>query len=76
MKYNLSHARRLIAMWNAGSTISDHSWCEGSGMLSDFYLPRWEKFFSADETALASGKDPDPKTFTQSLLQRELVYSE
>ncbi len=47
----LDNARTLITTWGARSNsesagLRDYSYRQWNGMLSDFYRPRWEKFFA------------------------------
>ena len=49
------NARRVLTMWGDQTPIRDYSRRQWSGMLTGFYLPRWEKFFAAADAALAVG---------------------
>lgn len=41
------NARNLITLWgNEDSPLNDYACKQWSGMLSDFYRPRWEQFFA------------------------------
>ncbi len=65
------NARRVITMWGNGTTIRDYSRREWSGMLTSFYLPRWQRFFSAAEAALEAGTSFDTAAFDRGLQQWE-----
>ena len=49
----LDNARTLITTWGARNNsesagLRDYSYRQWNGMLSDFYRPRWEKFFNGE----------------------------
>jgi alpha-N-acetylglucosaminidase len=48
----LNNARMLITTWGERENsetagLRDYSYRQWSGMMRDFYAPRWEKFFNA-----------------------------
>ncbi len=69
------NARRVVTVWGKGPTIRDYSRREWSGMLSDFYLPRWQKFFTAAEAALSAQTDFDTAAFDRDLQEWESNWS-
>ena len=44
-KQYMSNARRIVTTWGAG--VEDYSARIWSGLVRDYYLPRWEHFFAA-----------------------------
>lgn len=42
----VEESRRLISVWG-GPSLSDYSARIWSGLIRDFYIPRWQKFFEA-----------------------------
>jgi hypothetical protein len=59
-KVNEQNARMLITFWgpdNPETDLHDYANKEWSGMLKDFYLPRWERFF-AELRGRLEGKAP------------------
>ena len=52
------NARAQITVWapKAGDILHDYAAKEWSGMIRDFYKPRWEAFISVLEVSLHSGK--------------------
>ncbi len=62
------NARDLITLWGGpDSPLHEYSCRQWSGLLNDFYKPRWEKFFVLLEDALDHGKDADLKSFDKSI---------
>jgi alpha-N-acetylglucosaminidase len=52
------NARDLITLWgDADSPLHEYSCRQWSGLLTDFYKPRWAMFFEKINQALASNKD-------------------
>ncbi|MDD5705265.1 MAG: alpha-N-acetylglucosaminidase [Kiritimatiellae bacterium] len=53
------NASMLVSIWGPedGSTIFDYSWREWSGLIRDYYLPRWEMFFRLLAGELAAGRE-------------------
>jgi hypothetical protein len=70
------NARRVITMWGETTAIRDYSRRQWSGMLTGFYLQRWQKFFQALDDALASGKAFDQKTFDLALQEWERRWAD
>ncbi|HSC37410.1 MAG TPA: alpha-N-acetylglucosaminidase, partial [Chitinophagaceae bacterium] len=51
------NARDLITLWgDANSPLHEYSCRQWSGLLNDFYKPRWEQFFAAAGRALKTGQ--------------------
>jgi len=65
------NARRVITFWGQQPLIRDYSRRQWSGMLAGFYLKRWEKFFQALDSALATGAAFDERAFDQALQEWE-----
>lgn len=70
------NARRVITMWGAKTRVRDYSRRQWSGMLSGFYLPRWQKFFTAAEAALAAGTNFDTAAFDRQLQDWERAWAD
>ncbi len=70
------NARRLITMWGRQPLIRDYSRRLWSGMLTGFYLKRWEQFFNALNSALAAGADFDEQVFDQAMQEWERRWAE
>jgi len=61
------NASMLITIWGPfhSPRFYDYSWREWSGLINDFYLPRWEKFFAMLQKHLDDGTEyTDPKKQT------------
>ncbi|MGO9201799.1 MAG: alpha-N-acetylglucosaminidase C-terminal domain-containing protein [Limisphaerales bacterium] len=65
------NARRVITLWGRQPLIRDYSRRLWSGMLTGFYLKRWEQFFNALNSALASGADFDERAFDRAMQEWE-----
>lgn len=66
------NARDLITLWgDADSPLHEYSNRQWSGLLSDFYKVRWEKFFVMLDSSLKNGSEPDFKSFEKSISQWE-----
>jgi hypothetical protein len=70
------NARRVLTVWGDQTQIRDYSRRQWSGMLTGFYLPRWEKFFTAANAALASGGNFDAATFDRELQDWERRWAD
>ncbi|NQT86461.1 alpha-N-acetylglucosaminidase C-terminal domain-containing protein, partial [bacterium] len=60
------NARRVLTLWGSGRNIRDYARKEWAGMLSGFYLKRWQSFFDA-----AQEEPFDDKAFHAGLLKWE-----
>jgi len=66
------NARDLITLWgDANSPLHEYANRQWSGLINDFYKPRWEKFFAMLDQALTTDKDPDLSAFEKSIRQWE-----
>ena len=70
------NARRVITVWGDQPLIRDYARREWSGMLTGFYLERWEKFHRALDAALATGAAFDEKAFDLDLLAWEKHWAD
>lgn len=62
------NARNLITLWgDANSPLHEYSNRQWSGLMTDFYKVRWEKYFGKLTSSLKSGKDFDEKAFEKEL---------
>jgi alpha-N-acetylglucosaminidase len=61
------NARRVLTLWGETSVIDDYAHKEWSGMISGFYLPRWEKALRQASEDLRQGNAFDPKAFDQRI---------
>ncbi len=60
------NARDLITLWgDANSPLHEYANRQWSGLLNDFYKPRWLQFFSMLQQSLQTGKTPDFNAFEQ-----------
>jgi alpha-N-acetylglucosaminidase len=58
------NARNLITLWgNKDCRIRDYACRQWNGMMSGFYHPRWERFFTFVEAAMQKGCSYDEERF-------------
>ena len=58
------NARNLITLWgNKDCRIRDYACRQWNGMMGGFYHPRWERFFTFVEAAMADGVPYDEDKF-------------
>ena len=59
------NAKDLITLWgDKDCPLNEYACRQWSGLLNDFYKPRWQQFFSAAEAAIQSKKQIDMNAFT------------
>lgn len=65
------NARDLVTLWgDRGSKLVDYSRRQWGGLIKDFYLPRWEKFFAAMDAAMDEGNF-DRRAFNAQIAEWE-----
>jgi alpha-N-acetylglucosaminidase len=66
------NARNLITLWgDKNSPLHDYARKQWSGLLKDFYKPRWQKFLSSMIDCLEQKKDFDQKVFDEGIKEWE-----
>ncbi len=66
------NARDLITLWgDADSKLHEYSCRQWSGLLKDFYQPRWQQFFDKLTLSLQKGRSFDEEAFDRSIRQWE-----
>jgi alpha-N-acetylglucosaminidase len=61
------NARNQITLWgNKDCRIKDYACKHWNGMMSGFYKPRWERFFTTVSEAMEQGEGYDEDAFIQS----------
>lgn len=68
--YYEKNARRIVTIW--GPPVDDYSARIWSGLLRDYYLPRWKHFFAAKH----AGTTPDIAGWEQGWVEQERGLSE
>jgi alpha-N-acetylglucosaminidase len=62
------NARNLITLWGGqDSRLHEYACKQWSGMLKNFYLPRWQRFYASAIDALNSNKIFDQKAFEEQM---------
>jgi alpha-N-acetylglucosaminidase len=70
------NARTLLTLWGPrDSTLHDYAARQWSGMLTGFYLPRWEMFLRRLDAALAAGRVLDAGTLEKDLRDWEAEWA-
>jgi alpha-N-acetylglucosaminidase len=66
------NAKDLITLWgDEKSPLNEYACRQWSGLLKDFYKPRWQQFFTVAGKALEQGKQIDLPVFQQEIAQWE-----
>jgi alpha-N-acetylglucosaminidase len=66
------NARDLITLWgDVNSPLHEYSCRQWSGLMTDFYKVRWQKFFDATTLALENGKTMDVAVFDKEISKWE-----
>lgn len=62
------NARNLITLWgDKNSVLNDYACKQWSGLLRDFYKPRWEAYFSFIKNSIDKGIPINDKQFTEQI---------
>jgi alpha-N-acetylglucosaminidase len=62
------NAKDLITLWgNKNCPLNEYACRQWSGLLNDFYKPRWQQFFSKLEEAILNNKEVDMDDFTDQI---------
>ncbi|GGA98691.1 alpha-N-acetylglucosaminidase [Puia dinghuensis] len=62
------NARDLITLWgDANSPLHEYANRQWSGLLDDFYKPRWQQFFQLLSASLRQGIPPDTAGFENTI---------
>ncbi len=70
------NARRVLTLWGTGKVIRDYARKEWSGMLSGFYLHRWQWYLRQVGEALDSERPFDSKAFSRKLWEWERNWAD
>ncbi len=66
------NARNLVTLWGAeDNRLHEYSCRQWSGLISDFYKPRWEQFFKILDNALKNNTEADVNTFEKNIKKWE-----
>jgi alpha-N-acetylglucosaminidase len=66
------NARNLITLWgDTNSPLHEYACRQWSGLLNDFYKPRWQQFFATATAALQKGSTMDIEKFQKDISQWE-----
>ena len=70
------NARNMITLWGPrDSSLHEYARKQWSGMLNDFYLPRWELFFRRLDESLAADRPFDAETFENEVRDWEVAWT-
>jgi len=66
------NAKNLITLWgDAESPLNEYACRQWSGLLDDFYKPRWQHFFEVVMKSIKSGGEIDMESFDEFIRQWE-----
>lgn len=63
------NARNQITLWGPNGEIVDYATKQWSGIVSDYYLPRWQLFIGEVTSCLLTGKNFSQSEFNKKVLQ-------
>merc|ERR1719430_1312068 len=62
------NARNQITLWGPDGQILDYAGKQWSGLVSDYYLPRWRLFFVSLERCVTQGTEFDQGQFQEEFI--------
>jgi alpha-N-acetylglucosaminidase len=66
------NAKDLITLWgDENCPLNEYACRQWSGLLNDFYKPRWEQFFAKAIASLSNGKEIDKDFFVKGIKKWE-----
>jgi len=66
------NAKDLITLWgDKDCPLNEYACRQWSGLLADFYKPRWEQFFTKALAAIKNSKEMDKDNFVKEIKQWE-----
>ena len=63
------NARRVLTLWGETIAINDYARRQWSGMLDNYYAPRWKRFLDAAAESLRADQPLDSKKYNEELLK-------
>lgn len=70
------NARNLITLWgDRNSKLHDYAQKQWSGMMKDFYYPRWKMLIEQAKASLQTGKEFDKESFNQKVMDFEVSWT-
>ena len=70
------NAKDLITLWgDKDCPLNEYACRQWSGLMNDFYKPRWQQFFSLASLALRDGKDLDTERFRKEIKDWEWQWA-
>ena len=70
------NARIQITLWGPTGEFDDYANKMWSGLVNDYYKPRWELFIEEIANAIRQGKRLDNNAFAKRLLERETAWTQ
>jgi alpha-N-acetylglucosaminidase len=62
------NAKDLVTLWgDKNCPLNEYACRQWSGLMNDFYKPRWKQFFSTVRTAMKQGKNFDAEAFATGI---------
>ncbi len=70
------NARRVLTLWGNTAALRDYAARQWSGLLTGFYLQRWELFATHLDQALAASRPFDPNAFLEAMFAFEQQWAD
>ena len=64
------NARNQITLWGPDGQILDYGGKQWSGLMEDYYIPRWKMFFKHLEASIINGRKFNKERFIHDFLVR------
>jgi len=75
--YFEKNAKVLVTTWGPkGNVVTDYAARDWSGLIKQYYLPRWEKFFSITRDCMMTSTNFDQKKFDEDITEMEWNFCE
>lgn len=75
--YFEKNAKVLVTTWGPkGNVVTDYAARDWSGLIKQYYLPRWEKFFAITRDCMMTSTNFDQKKFDEDITEMEWSFCE
>ncbi len=72
----LWNARRVLTLWGEGPAIDDYAGKQWAGMLSGYYLPRWQQYLEHTANAIERAEPVDTQRLDSELRSWSRTWSD
>ncbi len=70
------NARRIVTLWGETPVLNDYARKQWSGLLADYYAPRWQRYLAAAAESLRRHEPFDQKLFNPELIKWTAQWSD